>query len=294
MIFEKLKIIEINTIKIFKYSCYGLIVILLAYLLIKLYEAYNYFNKASNLFLDYSIVTLEYSMIINYFNRLNLILVNQQMGREDILKGMQTEIEAQFKLSEEVKSKYIGNYPKIAKIFKELNNQDDINRIKEVLCEDSELCISIFESDYNVVKKGVDVGLKTIAQSIYNMFDDYRVLKNQLNSIENVKKYFVNQDFMQIDLSLNFLVSFVEDRCADAFLIEAENLINNFKAVIISLNVFIIVFLTVISICLIVLLINRIIYILNLIEKSSTRISISINFLKEKNFGNKNKSGTLL
>ena len=165
---------------------------------------------------------------------------------------------------------------------------------KEVVCEDSVFCHSIFESKYNVVKKGVDVGLKTIAQGIYNMFDDYQVLKNELNSIENVKKYFLNEDFMQIDLSLNFLVSFIEDRCADAFLIEAEDLINDFKAVIISLNAFIIVFLTVISICLIVLLINRITFLLNLIEKSSTRISISINFLKEKYFGNKNKSGTLL
>ena len=292
MIYEKLKIIEINTIKFFSYSCYGLIVILLAYLLMKLYETYDYYGKSKNLFVDYSVVTLEYSMIINYFNRLNLILVNQPMGREDILLGMQNEVENQFKKSEEVKSNNIENYEIINTKLKELNNQNDTKKLSEALCRDSEVCFKIFDSKYNVLRKGVDVGLKTIAQEIYNMFDDYRQLKNEIKNLSDVDKYFMNENFMQIDLSLNFLLTEVEDICAEAFLIEAEDLINDFKAVIISLNVFIIIFLTVISICLIILLINRITFLLSLIEKSSTRISISINFLKEKNFGNKNKSGT--
>jgi hypothetical protein len=258
----------------------------------KLYETYDYYGKSKNLFVDYSVVTLEYSIIINYFNRLNLILVNQPMGREDILLGMQNEVESQFKKSEEVKSNNIENYEIINTKLKELNNQNDTKKLSEALCRDSEVCFKIFDSKYNVLRKGVDVGLKTIAQEIYNMFDDYRQLKNEIKNLSDVDKYFMNENFMQIDLSLNFLLTEVEDICAEAFLIEAEDLINDFKAVIISLNVFIIIFLTVISICLIILLINRITFLLSLIEKSSTRISISINFLKEKNFGNKNKSGT--
>ena len=145
-----------------------------------------------------------------------------------------------------------------------------------------------------MVKKGIDVGVKTIAQEVYSMFDDYLLVKNDLDTFDKIKARFINTDFNQIDLSLNFLLSMVEDRCAEVFLLEAEDLISDFKTIIISLNIFVIIFLAVIYISIIVLIINRITILLNLIEKSSTRISISINLLKEKNFGARTKSSSLL
>ena len=145
-----------------------------------------------------------------------------------------------------------------------------------------------------MVKKGIDIGLKTIAQVIYNMFDDYLDLKNILNDTAIIKERFVTRDFVQIDVSLNFLLYMVEERCAEVFLIEALNLKNDFKTIIISLNIFIIIFLAIISILMIFLIINKITRLLNLVEKSSLRISISINQLKEKYFCTKSKSGSLL
>ena len=129
---------------------------------------------------------------------------------------------------------------------------------------------------------------------IYNDFGDFLQLREKLDSLENVKHYFMTEDFTQVDLSLNFLLYEVEERCADAFLEEAENLINSFETVIISLNVFIIIFLTIMSLSLIFLIINRITILLNLIKKSTLRISISINFMKEKCGGGRTKSGNIL
>ena len=289
-IFEKLKIIEINTIKFCSYSCIGLIIILLVYSVIKLYQANEYFGKAKNLFEDYRIVTYEYSMIMNYFNNLEILLVNQPLGREDILNDMQKKVEEQFKKSEEVKKKSIKNYPIINKLFEDLNDEKNPDKILELLCQKQQTCLNIFDSDYNVVKKGVDVGLKSLAQEVNNFYKDFTLLKDKIKEIEDVKRYFINEDFIQIDISLNFLIAMVEDRCAEAFLEEANILINSFKTIIISLNVFIIIFLAIISISLIFLIINRITMLLNLIKKSSMRISISINFLKEKTVESKNKT----
>ena len=293
-IFEKLKISETNTIKFFIYSNVCLILILLIYSVIKLFETFQYFDKAKELFNDYSIVTFEYSMIINYFNNLNIILINQPMGYEDLLENMQNRVEEQFKKSEEVKKKSLKNYPTITKILDILNSAEDTYRIKDLLCKGEQVCMTIFDSKYNVVIKGIDVGLKTVAQEVYNDFSDYKLLKNDIKELSDVQKYFIKEEFYQIDLSLKFLLSKVEDRCADAFLDEASGLIHSFKTVIISLNVFIIIFLAIISISLIFFIINRITILINLIKKSSTRISISINLMKEKNFGSKTKSGTLL
>ena len=293
-IFEKLKIFEITSIKFFTYSCICLVLILFVYSFIKLLETFQYFDKSNSLFVDYSIVTFEYSMIMNYFNNLNILFINQPMGRIDYMTDMQNKVEAQFKKSEEVKKKSLKNYPKINEIFEILNDQDDSDKIRELLCKEDTYCINIYNSKYNVVRKGIDVGLKSIAQVIYNDFRDFLQLREKLDSLENVKHYFMTEDFTQVDLSLNFLLYEVEERCADAFLEEAENLINSFETVIISLNVFIIIFLTIISLSLIFLIINRITILLNLIKKSTLRISISINFMKEKCGGGRTKSGNIL
>ena len=262
----------------------------MVYSVIKLYQANEYFGKAKNLFEDYRIVTYEYSMIMNYFNNLEILLVNQPLGREDILNDMQKKVEEQVKKSEEVKKKSIKNYPIINKLFEDLNDEKNPDQILELLCQKEQPCLNIFDSEYNVVKKGVDVGLKSLAQEVNNFYKDFTLLKDKIKEIEDVKRYFINEDFTQIDLSLNFLIAMVEDRCAEAFLEEANNLINSFKTIIISLNVFIIIFLAIISISLIFLIINRITMLLNLIKKSSMRISISINFLKEKTVESKNKT----
>ena len=103
MIFERLNIIEINIIKILKYSCILLSLILLGYMIIKLTQTYQKFNNAKNIFNDYSIVTFEYSMLMNYFHNFNLLLINQPLGREDFMRTMQQRVENQFKASEEVK-----------------------------------------------------------------------------------------------------------------------------------------------------------------------------------------------
>ena len=294
MIFEKLNIFEVNTVKFFNYACIILPLILLVYMIVKLLQTYSNFSNAQTLFDDYSIVTFEYCMIMNYFNNFNLLLINQPMGRESYMRGMQARVEGQFKKSEEVKKKSIKKYPKVSQLFDSLNNADKPEEIRETLCGDYDVCLIVFDSEYNIVKKGVDIGIKSIAQQIYGMLDDYFVIKNQLTNTTIIKDYFITKEFLQIDMSLNFLLYMVEEKCARVFLIEADDLIKDFKTIIISLNIFIIVFLSIISILLIFLIINRITRLLNLIEKSSLRISISINQLKEKYFGAKGKSGSIL
>ena len=193
-IFEKLKIFEIGTVKFFTYSCIGLILILLVYSFIKLLETFEYFEKANGLFVDYSIVTFEYSMIMNYFNNLNILLVNQPMGRIEYMENMQNRVEEQFKKSEEVKKKSLKNYPKITKIFDILNSAEDTYRIKDLLCQEEQACMVIFDSKYNVVQKGIDVGLKTVSQEVYNDFCDYKLLKNDIKELSDVQKYFIKEE----------------------------------------------------------------------------------------------------
>ena len=291
---EKLKIIDINSIKLFLRIIFIVVLILLVYAFSKIIVTMNYLKKTKQMFLDYSIVTFEYSMIINYFDNLNLILVNKDLGRTDVLDGMQTDVEAQFKKSEEVKMKSIAQYPNVYEMFSALNNADDIENLKKVLCEDDKYCLNIFDSKYNIVKKGIDVGLKTVAQVIYNVYKDYLQLKDSITEIENLGEYFITDDYKQIDMSLNFLLTLVEDRCANAFIIDCDNLIKSFNLIIIVFNIFIIAFLAIVSIFLTIFIIDKISNLSILIEKSSVRLCTTICFIKEKNTGMKIKTSSII
>ena len=291
---EKLKVIDINSIKIFLWIILIIMIILLIYVFTKIIITMQYLQKTKQMFIDYSIVTFEYSMILNYFDNLNLILINQDLGREDVLSGMQVDVEKQFKKSEEVKKKSIAQYPNVYKLFEDLNNDQDEVNLKKVLCEDDKYCLKIFDSKYNIVKNGIEVGLKTVAQVIYNIYKDYLQLKNQIDNAEKIKIYFMTDDYRQIDMSLNFLLTLVEDRCAHAFLIDSNSLISKFRAVIITFNIFIITFLGLVSIFLTIFIIDKIMNLSNIIEKSSVRLSTTICFIKERNIGIKIKTNSIL
>ena len=291
---DKLRIIDINMIKIFLWIIFCLMIILLIYAFTKIIVTMNYLQKTKQMFIDYSIVTFEYSMIINYFDNLNLILVNQQLGREDVLNKMQNDVESQFKKSEEVKKKSIQSYPNVYKMFYDLNNDEDEQHLKNILCEKDEYCLNIFDSKYNIVKNGIDVGLKTVAQVIYSVYKDYLELKNDINDLQKVKDSFISEDYRQIDMSLNFLLTLVEDRCASAFLEDSDSLIKSFRAIIITFNIFIIVLLVIISLFLTIFIIDKISTLADLIEKSSVRLCTTISFIKEKNVGFKIKTSSIL
>ena len=291
---DKIKTIEIKLIQLNLWIIIFIIMILVIYTIVKIIMTINYIYKIKQAFKDYSIVTFEYSMIINYFNNLELILMNQQFGKEDVLNQMQVKIEAQFKQSEEVKKKSIQQYPNVHKLFSILNNEEDQEKLKSELCQTDFNCLQIFDSKYNIVKNGIDVGLKTVAQVIYDIYKDFLLIKDKIDEIGKIKTYFINEYFRQIDMSLNFLFVLVEDRCADAFIIDCNELIKTFNTIIISFNIFIIIFLALCSTIITLFIIGQLTKLSDLIDKSTVRLCTSIFSIKEKNIGYKIKTSSIL
>ena len=82
---------------------------------------------------------------------MKLLMINQPMGDEDFMRGMQNRVEEQFKKSEKVKQKSIKNYPKINKLFTKLNNEENPDEILNALCLDDFFCALMFNSEYNIV-----------------------------------------------------------------------------------------------------------------------------------------------
>ena len=290
---DKLKTIKISSIKLNLWILFLIMVILLVYTVVKIIMTMNYIKKTKQVFLDYSIVTFEYSMIIDYFNNLDLILINQDFGREDVLNQMQTKIEALFKKSEEVKKKSIAQYPNVYKVFSVLNRGDDEEAIKKELCQKDDICNQIFDSNFNIAKNGIDVGLRTVSQIIYNTYRDFIVVKDSVHEINKVKD-FMTDNYLKVDVSLNFIFILVEDRCAEAFILDCNDLMNSFKKIIISFNIFVICFIVIGSLLITFFIIGQITKLSNIIDKSSVRITMSFCYIKEKNIGYSIKTSSII
>ena len=70
---DKLKTIEINLIQLNLWIIFFIMVILFIYGIIKIIMTMKYLQKTKQVFVDYSIVTFEYFMIINYLIPMNII-----------------------------------------------------------------------------------------------------------------------------------------------------------------------------------------------------------------------------
>jgi hypothetical protein len=97
-----------------------------------------------------------------------------------------------------------------------------------------------------------------------------------------------------MDISLNFIFILVEDRCAEAFILDCNHLVLSFKKIIISFNIFIICFLAIGSLLVTLLIIGQISKLANVIDKSSLRLCTTFCFIKEKNIGYKIRTSSIL
>ena len=54
--------------------------------------------------------------------------------------------------------------------------------------------------------------------AVNNYFKDFKKLKNKITSLQNVSDFFIGYKYSQIDLSVNYLLSLVQDRSNNVFL----------------------------------------------------------------------------
>ena len=283
LIVDKLKINDIKYIKIILWLIIVILIILVIYFFIKIIVTTNFIESFKNLFEHYSIITCQYSMVLNYYNNLVLLLINKDLGKEYILAGMSKSMEEQNKKSDKIRSEYLKNYKSVYSLFAALNrkqNDTSITNFEDVLCKNDIYCRRVLNSKYNIVNNGVNVALKAIVQEIDNYFHDYLKVKDNIKSFENITFYFIDIKYRQIDMSLNFLLSLVEERTSDVFLAEVNQLNNSFNTKIIILNIAIISLSAFISLMLMLIVIKSILEVLAIIENSTTRINKSICLIK--------------
>ena len=133
---------------------------------------------------------------------------------------------------------------------------------------------------------GIDIAIKAIVVIINNYFNDYKKLKNEITSLQNISNYFLGFKYCQVDLSLNYIVDLVQDRCNDVFLTEINGLVNNIYSKTISLNIVIIIFIFISALIIVFFIIKNILGLDDLVLNSTSRINRSICYIKIQNLSN--------
>ena len=217
---------------------------------------------------------------------MQLVLINQKLGRDDILDNIAKEIEEQNVKKTKIKAESLIHYEKVNELVKALNrkqNDTSISNFKEILCESNKYCRKVLNSKYNIVNNGIDIALRAMIQVITNYYNDFQKLRNEINSFDYINEHFTTFKYRQVDLSLNYLLSLVEDRSAAAFLLEINDLIKNFDSTIISLDIVIIVFIFISSIFIVFVIITNLLDLADLVQKSTSRINKATSYIKIQN-----------
>ena len=267
----------------------GIMLCITIYFIAKISITINNLNDFSKLFEIYSIITYQYGKVIYYFNNLQLLFINQKLGIENVFDNMLEEVEEQTAKENKIKAKYLINYKKVYNLFQAFNrklNDTAVTDFREVLCENNQYCRKVLNSNYNIVTDGIDVAIKTIIVATNNYFNDFKKLKSKIKNLEDVENYFIGFKYKQLDLSLNYLLSLVQDRIATVFTEEIDSFVDNINTVTIILDLIIIIFVFISAIILVFIIIRNLLDLDNLVQRSTTRINRSTCYIKMENLNN--------
>ena len=169
-----------------------------------------------------SVVTDRYSILIYYFNIFRTLILFPISEKKEILENVMDEMEDYY-INEnnkfiEIMANTISNYyitNKLLNILKESKN-NSTSIIKKTICLGNYSCVDYLDSKYNIFDSGVDFAFSSSMIKIINIFMDYKRLLNKTD-IKEINNTIINSDFFNIQLSLNNMFFYVQERIYDCF-----------------------------------------------------------------------------
>ena len=143
-----------------------------------------------------------------------------------------------------------------------------------------------------MLSDGIDIAINAMVQETQNIYNDY-YKKNSTNvTREQVSEWYINDQFKQVDINLNFVLSLVQERIYTAFLKDANDLTNKFQKEINIFNSCAIVYCCLLGLFVVIYVVNKIQRMTKVVEVSTMRLNKAFCFIKENNLGNQMNTQT--
>ena len=275
------KITVLNSIQLIIIIFIIFTTIFIVYYVYKLIVSLLFISNFQNIINDFKTLTSQYNHIIRYWNNLKTIFIlpNTTLGI-DLNNTEEYFIE--------FNSKVIYIYKNRIKRYKRISDLYDIllsNEIKENassidFCLNHSRCEEIKNSNTFLFSNGIDSTVNLYAKEITNFYKDFYPVKNEIKSIADVQRIFINEKYNVLSSNLNHVVIFLEELFFKLFLEDEIDIVNNFYLKIKILNIIEICYcalLNLFSVLFVHTFVTRIIY---SVEVASTRINNSIKRMK--------------
>ena len=281
---------EIILIKTIRYLMTIFIVaslIFIIYYIMKIIFCFIVIKKLRNLYGDFEILCLQYYDMIFYWNKIKTLFILPNIKIEVNLN--ETEIYFN-KLNNDVYnlvSNRIYNYKRTSKFYDILFNLKSSNDLlKDDFCKGYKRCYNIINSTQNILLNGLNPAFSLYAKEAETYYRDLLNFKDKIKNKEDIKRYLIKEKYNQLNANLIHVISFINQKFFELFLIDEKELIKIFYIRTIYLNLISFTYCILLNIFTMFFVFNYLNKVIDFIETSTSRIICSIcNFklkIKEK------------
>ena len=128
-----------------------------------------------------------------------------------------------------------------------------------------------------------------IYQHIINIYEDYKKEKEIIKEIKlssYIKEKFINIQYEQIDINLNYVFIVIENRIYEAFISDLTSLINKNNTIIEILNICAIIYIFIVEFIVMVFIVFNLKGRTKIIEEVTIKLNNSFNFMLKRNANN--------
>ena len=235
ILLNKLKKNIIMMIKIYIYIILIIILALATFSVAKIKYFIQFNNKFNNFFEDFMSITNRYSILYYYFNTIRTLLIFPDGDRKKLLVNIMEEMLINYDQGNEAFSKALTNMNNYKELEYFLNllmesNNNSKEIIKEDICVDNRKCLQYLNSNLHIFDSGVDMAYKSCINKIFNIFSDYKQLKNKTD-INEINLTLINtkdNGFILIGLSLSNMFYYVKEKIYELSYLDILNFIEEY------------------------------------------------------------------
>ena len=125
-----------------------------------------------------------------------------------------------------------------------------------------------------------------------NIYEDYKKYKENIKKIKlssYIKEKFINNQYEQIDINLNYVIICIEYRIYELFMTDLTNLINKYSFNMETLNICTIIYISIVEFIIMVFIVLNLKKKTKIIEEVILKINKAFNFMLNRNIISENK-----
>ena len=295
---SKLENNGIKNIKISRIVLLILFIFVIVYVSVKIYISLDFISEIKGIFDDFGVLSYRYSSMYYYFNSLRTLLVFPEFGSERIFETMNANMADRLKKMNVVLDFKLVKYPSVGYYYwvtgTNMKKPRPSEEYIDITCYDDQKCREIINNKkYDVLSEGLKMAVTSMYQQIINIYDDYKKEKNNFNKDTNatfIKEKFINKQFEQIDINLNYVFTCIENRIYEAFMKDLISLVNKFNLIIEALNICAVIYCFFVAFTCMTFIIFYLRRMTKKIEETTVRINNAFCHILQRNVNSDNKT----